>query len=865
MFATILRRVALAATLATTTAASAQQVEHTFVFVIDGVRASEGFDDPSHEFVQALYEEIAPEGSLLTYVEVRDQPETVPSHMTMMSGTYADFANFSPYEEREAFAQWEPTLFEAYRMQTGAPEESCWLVGNTPLIHDSSHSLMPGYGRDYGPSRALDYTGHEQNQFAWDHIADIMAENEVALMLVNLHETDRHAHAGSWLGYTEKTAESSDYIAAFWDQLQADPVYQDSTVVMVATDHGRHNEGVLSGWNDHGCSCSGCRQAFLLAIGPGIRAGFESDDAASTLDIAPTIAHLMDLDFPYHRGRILTEILMSGASVDQGPGGLGSFQPTATAAGDLVVRASELQDPDELDADGAHQVVVEISEDGGETWDETTTGDDDVLQYAPAVWTDGEVTLAAWLEIEAKGEEWSVRARRIGAESSDWEEVLFEAMEGSSTPISNVVFSQEGDDVYLMEMNARQETIRMWSSDDRGLSWSDTLFDYTVERYFPRDVDHVQAGDNLVVAYSVHAEGPPGLDDPNDNTEIYWMVSDDEGDSWSDENRLTDDEAPSIQPILRKTDDGVLHLVWADLEDGEFQLMWSDSTDDGETFSSPDTLTSASVGAWEPAAISDGERLYLAWSEFDDADEARIHYAALEDGELVEEQVLSDEDYVARAPTIAPLGDCTALVTWSQSDLDDGWELESAVVTTAGQPAAGATGSLSPDTLVTGGTALVQLTIDLAMDDESRGVDGIEIAVPSGLAAAGTADLTVDGEAAEATATVEGAALWLELTDPVTADGAQLLIGLDVDVQADPFSDAEFTVLLYDGQEPCPVTVEGAFAISADAGGDDDDDSAADDDDDDDCECSASGGGEGSALAALLGLGILVGIRRLRR
>ena len=60
MFATLLRRLALATTLATAGAASAQQVEHTFIFVIDGLRASEGFDDPTHQHVQALYDEIAP-------------------------------------------------------------------------------------------------------------------------------------------------------------------------------------------------------------------------------------------------------------------------------------------------------------------------------------------------------------------------------------------------------------------------------------------------------------------------------------------------------------------------------------------------------------------------------------------------------------------------------------------------------------------------------------------------------------------------------------------------------------------------------------------------------------------------------------
>ena len=872
-----LTRIAALAAAATTIAvaalpvapAHAQDVQHAFIFVIDGVRASEGFDDPIHLNVAAMYEQLAPVGSLLTYAEVRDQPETIPSHNTMMSGTYADIANLSTYEGRENFGQREPTLFEAYRMQSGEPADSCWVVGNTPLIHDAAHSIFPGYGEDYAASRALDYTGTMHNQFAWDHIEEKMGEAEIRLMLVNLHETDRLAHAGSWIGYVDKTRESSEYIVDFWDALQADPVYQDSTLLIVATDHGRHEEGVLSGWLDHGCSCAGCRQAFILAVGPGIRPGFESDEAVSTLDIAPTVAHLMGVQFPYHRGRILTEILEDGAAVDQGPGGMGEYRPEVVAAGGLLVRVAELQDGEETDADGAHRVQVELSEDGGDSWEAWDSGEDDVLQYAPAAWTDGEVALAAWLEIEVKGEEWRTRVMRNGAESADWEEVLYEDMEGSSTPVGNLALRTVGDDLVLSEMNARQETIRMWTSDDRGLSWAEEV-DYTVERYFPRDVSHVQAGDNLVVAYSAHAEGPPHLTDVNDNTEIYWMVSDDGGDSWSEENRLTDDDAPSVTPVLAVTPDAVLHLVWADAEDGVFQIFQAESTDDGETFTDPAQLTDDGLGAWEPAAVADGERLYVAWSRFDDVDEASLHVAALEDGALVEERILTDGGMVARTPHIAPLGDCSSLVTWSQSDLAAGWELAQAVVVTAGHPATGAGGTVEPDE-VEAGLVGVELTLSgqIEVGDDDRGLDAIEVVLPDGLAADGGAELDVDGDLVESSASVDGGLLRVELAELVDTDGATLTLRFTVEVAAEPFEARSLTATLHRGLETCSTEVEGELTVAAvEASGDDDTTDEPDDDDDSagdgtDCDCDADGRTAPAPLALLVVLGLLMLRRRL--
>jgi hypothetical protein len=851
----------LLAVLGTSVAAQAQQAEHAFIFVIDGLRASEGFEDPSHLYVGPLWDELAPQGSLLTYMEVRDQPETIPSHNTIISGTYADVANLSPYEGRANFGPRSPTLFEAYRLATGATADSCWAVGNTPLIHDSASSLMPGYGPDYGASHALDYTGSTPDSFAWDQIDDIMADHEVGVMLTNLHEVDRHAHNGSWVGYTDKANEASETIVAFWNQLQADPVYQDNTVLVVATDHGRHLEGVFTGWRDHGCSCAGCRQVFMLVVGPGVRQGIVSDEPVSTLDIAPTVAHMMGLDFPYHRGRVLTEVLQSGASVDPGPGG--AFNPALVGADGLLVRVSELQDPEVTDDEGAHRVLVEISEDGGDSWDETLTAGGTALQYAPEVWTDGEVTVVAWLEIMAHGEEWSTRVRRFGAESSDWEDVLFEAMEGSSTPVGNLSLTREGDDLYLMELNARHETLRMWTSDDRGLSWTEELGGYEIDRYFPRDVDIVRSGDNLVVAYSSHAEGPPNMGDLNDNTEIYWMVSDDDGDSWiGGEHRLSNDDAPSITPVIEATPDGVLHIVWADSADGTFQLFHAESTDDGETFSDPVQLTSGSVGSWEPAAVADGERLYVAWSQFDDRDEATVHLAALEGDALVEERVLGNTA-VARTPFIAPLGDCTSMITWTESDLEGAWELVSEQVVTAGTPATAATGTLDPAEVDAGHpAAALRLDIQIEVSEGDRGVDGIEVLVPSQITPAGSATLEVDGDLVDGAATYETGVLRFEAAELVDTDGALLTLRFEAEVQADAFEAAPFAVTLHHGLESCATEVSGDLLLDGvtTAGDDDDDDDVSDDDDsagdDDGCECSAGGrlATGPAALAVLLGL-----------
>jgi len=375
------------AVLLTSGAPARAEIEHVFIIVIDGIRASEGIGDPSYELVGEMMEQLAPQGSLLTYMEVRGQTVTLPAHQVAVTGTYADYANFGPYEGRENFLPRTPTLFDVYRHETGAPIESCWIVSNTYLVGpDASHCLMPGCQPDGGATTVVDWSYTLEDSWVWSEIDSALDEHEVALMLVNLHEVDRIGHMADWDGYTGKIQEASEAVTAFWERLQADPVYAGNTALFITTDHGRHLPGTSTGWQSHGCSCKGCRQVFLLALGPGIREGFVGDQPCSFLDIAPTVAHLMDLPLPYHRGRVLTEILEDGDQVSRGPGG--AFAPDLVRVGERVVRTYEWQDPS-LDDEGAHRVVVDVSDDGGETWDTTLLEGGAAIQHSPIAWTDG--------------------------------------------------------------------------------------------------------------------------------------------------------------------------------------------------------------------------------------------------------------------------------------------------------------------------------------------------------------------------------------------------------------------------------------------------------------------------------------------
>ncbi len=845
--------------------ARAQDAEHLFVFILDGIRADHGFDDPTHEFVGPLYHELAPQGSLLTYMEVRAQTVTLPAHQALVSGNYADYSGTTPYPERRRMGPRTPTLCEAYRVHSGADMDSCWIISNSDYLHDTVYGLMPGYGEDYSGSRSIFYEADPTDEWSWDELDVALAAGTIDLAVINLNETDLEGHREDWDAYTGAAAMASEDIVAFWERLQADPEYQDNTVLIVTSDHGRHLEGVETGWQGHGDECAGCRQVFMLALGPGVRQGFVSDMSCSFIDVAPTAAALMGFPFPYSRGRVLTEILEDGDEVDPGPGG--AFRPTLARSGDVLVRMSEQQDTALADDEGAHRVLTEVSEDGGATWTETLTEAGGEIQHSPFAWTDGEVILAGWLEIASKGEAWVVRLRRLGPESQDWMEVAYLDMIAASTPVSNVHLEQQGELLYMVENNSRNRRVRIWSSDDLGLSWSDEFVMQQHERHFPRDLSHVEIDGTWVVVYAAHPNNDMNESDPNENTEIYWLRSDDAGVTWEGEAALTDDWSPSIQPVTALTPDGIIHVVFSDARSGEFQLYHSESTDDGASFSPPEQLTFGSIGAWEPAVAADGERLYVTWSQFEGRDDATVHVAALEDGSLVEERTLSAAGLVARTPHILPMGDCTSLVTWSEGDLSGAWQLAEARVDSAGIPATSATATLIDGEIVTGFAAgEVVLGIELTLEDGDRGVNRIEITGSEGVEFTGDAELYVFGDAADATATVDGQTLIVESDVNIDAEDAQIEVRFDVVPPAEPGAVGTLTVVLKQGLEACVTEVAADLELLAVEGTPDDDDTPGDDDDDTDgCECRADDAAAPGAVGALLALSGLVMVRRRRQ
>ena len=98
------------------------------------------------------------------------------------------------------------------------------------------------------------------------------------------------------------------------------------------------------------------------------------------------------------------------------------------------------------------------------------------------------------------------------------------------------------------------------------------------------------------------------------NSEIYYKHSMDNGSSWGDAIRLTNDTAMSLDPSIAVHDRGV-HIVWSDNRDGNQEIYYKRSRDDGMTWGPDTRLTNNPGNSTNPGIALTGKAVHVVWMD----------------------------------------------------------------------------------------------------------------------------------------------------------------------------------------------------------------------------------------------------------
>ncbi len=179
-----------------------------------------------------------------------------------------------------------PTHWEYLRKQRGVAQDRTLYV--LPGYDEASiwkPSYREGYGEDYWP---LIINEGSSDADVTEALVEALDVYDPVFSMLYLSDVDSAGHYGGWEAYIAAIAEADRLVGELWAELQARPAFAGQTVLMITSDHGRHDDE-HGGYENHGCDCDGCREVGFLAVGPGIDPACEASRDWEQVDIVPSL------------------------------------------------------------------------------------------------------------------------------------------------------------------------------------------------------------------------------------------------------------------------------------------------------------------------------------------------------------------------------------------------------------------------------------------------------------------------------------------------------------------------------------------------------------------------------------------------
>ena len=315
---------------------------------------------------------------------------------------------------------------------------------------------------------------------------------------------------------------------------------------------------------------------------------------------------------------------------------------------------------------GSDQIYYKRSSDSGAAWSaDTLLSNGAGFKGEPAVAASGACVHVVW-EDRDSGFNSGIRYRRSTDAGLTWlaETLLAAAAYGCRNPAvaaqDSFVHVAWADDSAGRELYYRRSTDygATWSdkvklTNDIQESWHPSLAlhdsfvhlawrdwrDHSFQVYYKRSTDYGASwgederlsGGASPGSYNPCIAADSGLvhvvwwDTRSTPFEIYYKNSTDEGATWSDDIRLTDDTTGSYNMTVAARGTTV-HVMWEALYNTSY-LMYKFSTDGGSTWST-DTALTVTPDYWSvtPCATMDGDDLHVIWTDLRDSEYGEIYY-----------------------------------------------------------------------------------------------------------------------------------------------------------------------------------------------------------------------------------------------
>lgn len=280
--------------------------KNVIVLVIDGPRMSETFGDSTCQYIPHLSKDLAPKGVLFTNFRNNGKTNTNSGHAAITTGVYQNIKNDGTELPKY------PSMFQYYLKKTRLPKEKTWIIASKGKLNILANARKKGWKNSFMPSNYCGPGGNGDEYvadvFTWEVVMNKMEVDQPSLMLINLLEVDTRGHSSDWSNYLGAIGRTDEYAFRLWEYIQSNEYYKDNTTLIITNDHGRHLDGRKDGFKEHGDGCEGCRQMYMLTLGPDFKQGLVVTEEFEQIDLSLTIAKLLHFDMPTSKGRVITPL-----------------------------------------------------------------------------------------------------------------------------------------------------------------------------------------------------------------------------------------------------------------------------------------------------------------------------------------------------------------------------------------------------------------------------------------------------------------------------------------------------------------------------------------------------------------------------
>jgi hypothetical protein len=208
---------------------------------------------------------------------------------------------------------------------------------------------------------------------------------------------------------------------------------------------------------------------------------------------------------------------------------------------------------------------------------------------------------------------------------SQWEpEVRFTFTIGSYLTYSNArCIASNVTTLHLVFVDERDGNKEIYykRSSDNGSSWSEGL----------RITNNSADSDFPSIAVSGSIIYIVWCDTRNGNYEIYFIRSSDDGLNWGQETRLTNNTGSSESPVIM-TSGSAVHVAWADNRNGNYEIYYKRSTDGGINWGNDTRLTNDILNSIGASLGVSGSDVHIAWTDNRDDWNYEVYYKHSPDG-----------------------------------------------------------------------------------------------------------------------------------------------------------------------------------------------------------------------------------------